>query len=303
MKVRPTIIVWLGGFLLTASLLSPKHLNAQAAPGQLQQQSQTQPPQPAAKSEQTQVPTTLAGPWQLNRDESDNPQQKIRAAEESNRNSNPGRNPAGGYPGGGYPGSGSPGGGYPRGGSPTGGYPTGGYPGRDPRGGNPYPDPGAGGGGGGSDEGGRRSARDIEDDPKMQTLIHPSDWLSIGVQKPEVDVTDDQSRKLIFYTDGRKLRKSKEDKQQEITAHWTGSRLMSDENSPLGGKMSRTFELSQDGRKLFETLRIDNGRSSAPLVIRYVYEAADSNVQSDRNSGSSRPQLKRNPDDANSSSQ
>ena len=38
--------------------------------------------------------------------------------------------------------------------------------------------------------------------------------------------------------------------------------------------MSRTFELSQDGRTLYETLDIDNGRSDIPLVIRYVYDAS-----------------------------
>jgi len=108
----------------------------------------------------------------------------------------------------------------------------------------------------------------------MQPLIHPSDSLSIELQNPEVDVTDDQSHQLIFYTDGRKLQKSKDNNHQQVAAHWDGSRLVSDEKSPLGGKMSRTFELSRDGRQLFETLHIDNGGSNTPIFIRYVYEIA-----------------------------
>ena len=138
----------------------------------------------------------------------------------------------------------------------------------------------------------------------MQPLIHPSDSLSIELQNPEVDVTDDQSHQLIFYTDGRKLQKSKDNNHQQVAAHWDGSRLVSDEKSPLGGKMSRTFELSQDGRSLYETLHIDNGRSDTPLVIRYVYDVPGSNVRTRReDSDPNRPVLKRNPDESDSSPQ
>jgi hypothetical protein len=36
--------------------------------------------------------------------------------------------------------------------------------------------------------------------------------------------------------------------------------------------MSRTFELSSDGRQLYETLQMTTGRNNTPLVIRYVYD-------------------------------
>jgi hypothetical protein len=137
----------------------------------------------------------------------------------------------------------------------------------------------------------------------MQSLIHPSDWLSIELKNSEFDVTDDGSHKLILFTDGRKLQKSKDNNQQEVAARWGGGQLVSDEKSPLGGKMSRIFELAEEGRALYETLRIDNGRSSAPLVIRYVYDVAGSDVQRDLSSDPSRPVLRRNPDDSGSSSQ
>ncbi len=173
MKTRPNAIVPFWGFLMAASLMSPGRLNAQAPPGPIAPtQSREQSPQPAAKPKQPHVPprTTLAGSWKLNRDESDDPEQEVRAAESSSGNTS-------GYPGGGYPG-GNPGG----------------YPGRSPGGGYPYP----GGGGGSGPYGGRRNTRqDIEDNPKMQPLIHPSESLSIELKNPEVDVTDDQSHKLI----------------------------------------------------------------------------------------------------------
>ena len=132
----------------------------------------------------------------------------------------------------------------------------------------------------------------------MQPLIHPSELLSIELKSPEVDVTDDQFHKLILYTDGRQLQKSTGNSPQEVAAHLNGSQLVSDEKSPLGGKMSRTFELSQDGRKLYETLHIDNDRSKTPLIIQYVYDVASSDTQSDQESDPNRPVLKRHPDDS-----
>ena len=76
----------------------------------------------------------------------------------------------------------------------------------------------------------------------MQPLIHPSGLLDIELKSSEIDVTDDVLDKLILYTDGRKLKKSKGESNQEAAAHWDGSSLVSDEKSPIGGKMNRIFE-------------------------------------------------------------
>jgi len=135
----------------------------------------------------------------------------------------------------------------------------------------------------------------------MQPLIHPSDSLSIDLKNPEVDVTDDRFKKLTLYTDGRQLPKKIDEDHPEIAAHWNGSQLVSEEKGPLGGKMSRTFELSGDGRRLYETLNIDHGKKS-PLVIRYVYDVATADVQSGlQKADPDRPILKKHSDDSASS--
>jgi hypothetical protein len=274
LKMTSTAIATFWGLLIAASLVSPKCLNARPAPGPPQSQEQAAPR------------TTLAGSWKLNRDQSDDPQQKVREAESSSSGT------PNSYPGGGYPGGGNPGGGYPGGGYP-GGYPGSGYPGGGRRGGYPS-------GGGGPYGGQQNAGQNIEANPKMQPLIHPSGLLTIELKSPEVDVTDDDLHKLTMYTDGRKFQKSKDTDDQQVAAHWAGSQLVSDEKSPLGGRMSRTFELSRDGRRLFETLHIDNGRSDTPLVIRYVYDIAGSDTESNQDSDPNRPVLKRNPDDSQS---
>jgi len=136
-----------------------------------------------------------------------------------------------------------------------------------------------GGGYPGGGYGGRRMGSQGESDEerqKMQELFRPSQGLTLAEAKKdaEVDLFDDQERKRAFFTDGRKLQKSKDLNYQEIAAHWEGSRLVTEEKNPRGGKMSRTYELSYDGTQLYETLHMTVGRNNTPLVIRYAYDQA-----------------------------
>lgn len=284
-KWPSTAFVALGGILIASSFMSAKRLHARPATGQAQSQERlvAQSSQTAAAPQQLQESprTTLAGSWTLNREQSDDPRQKVRAAESSSNGA------PNGYPGGGNPGGNYPGGGYPDG--YPGGNPGSGFPGGGRRGGYPPA-------GGGPYGGQQNTGLDIESNPQMQPLIHPSGLLTIELRNPEIDVTDEDSHKLTLYTDGRKLQKSKSNDNQEVAAHWVQSQLVSDEKSPLGGRMSRTFQLSRDGRQLFETLHIDIGRSDTPLVIRYVYDTAGSDTESEPDSDPNRPVLKKNPD-------
>ena len=131
----------------------------------------------------------------------------------------------------------------------------------------------------------------------MQPLLHPPELITVEVKTPEVDFTDDNFHKLILCTDGRQLPKQADDANLQVLAHWSGSQLVSDEKSPLGGKMSRTFELSRDGRKIYESLHIDNGKSSS-ISIRYVYDATNADAQGgEQDADPERPVLKRHSDD------
>jgi hypothetical protein len=111
----------------------------------------------------------------------------------------------------------------------------------------------------------------------MQGVVEPTRSLTVAEARKdvEVDVFDDQQRKTAIFTDGRKLEKSKDANNQEVAAHWEGNRLVTDEKSPNGQKMSRTYELSYDGTQLYETLRLTKGRSNSQISIRYVYDQAD----------------------------
>ena len=113
----------------------------------------------------------------------------------------------------------------------------------------------------------------------MRDLMRPASSLSFSQKDKEFDLTDDQGRKRAFFTDGRKLQKSKDESYEEIAAHGDATRLVSDEKNPRGGKLSRTFELSPDGTQLYETIQMENNRSNSPASFRYVYDAARNNGQ------------------------
>jgi hypothetical protein len=249
MKLRAIrTLVWTA-LLACAWVDSAACLRAQAPPGPLPPSHPLPPPPPAPpakKKPQVEPRKTLAGFWKLNMDESDDPRTKFEDARKRKAGNGPGNDPNGG--------SGGPrvGVGYPP-------YPGGGP--NDPNG--PYGRPG---GMGGNQDSGLSE--------RLQDAVRPAFSQDILLKESEVDSSNEHSDRVVFYTDGRKLQKSKDDTLQEVLAHWNGPQLVSDEKGPRNTKMSRTLELSSDGRQLYETWHIENGRSASPIVIRYVYDAA-----------------------------
>ena len=225
------------GFLGIGAFAWPQIMHAQAPAGPMPAAEPQPSSMPAAKPlrQQPEVRprTSIFGAWKLNKDDSDDAQKKMQEARGSDRQ---GRSGGGGgvRMGGGIPG--------------MGGY-------------------------GGHRRGGQENDSDQERQG-MHELLNPARSLFLGEARKdaETDLFDDQDRKRAFFTDGRKLQKSKDDKYQEIAAHWDGTRLVTDEKSPRGGKMSRVFELSPDGKQLYETLHLTTGRSNTPVVIRYAYD-------------------------------
>ncbi|MFY9532331.1 MAG: hypothetical protein WBC04_22545 [Candidatus Acidiferrales bacterium] len=241
MKIRTTTILLVSGFLSVAYLASPGLLRGQAPAGPMAPtEPKAPPPSAQTRDQQPQQPQgkqSLSGSWKLNRDQSDDAHKKMQEAR--------GGNGAGGR--GGQGGGGRVGGNWP--------FPGGGGQG-------PY----------GGRRGGAGGEQGDEDRKQMQELFDPAESLAIAQKDAEVDLTDDQSRKRVFYTDGRKLQKSKDDKYRELAARWDGSRLVSEQNGSRGGKITRSFELAPEGQQLYETMRLDNSRSGSPVVIRYVYD-------------------------------
>lgn len=245
------------GFLLTAGAASGR-LMAQAPPGPLPTPPASSLPKPRpAKPKPPEVPARTNLEGFWRLNQDESDDTRTKIQDSRGVNGNPGSNRRVGV---GYPGSG------------PGGWPS--------DGGGPY--------------GGK--ARETENDEKLENLIRPPISLTFALKTGAVELTDDHYHKIAFFTDGRQLQKSKDDSYQEIAARWDGKKLVTDEKTPQGAKMSRTFELSFDGRQFAETVRVDRGKSKGTLLIRYMYDVAAVRTQADHQSDPDQPVLKRKSD-------
>ena len=252
---------------------APSHLLAQAPAGPMtpKQSTDAQPasprPQPSARTRDSAaqdkpVPAPrkdISGSWNFNRTASDDARSKLDQARTVGRSTQRGNGPLGGngpFGGNGPYGGGPLGGGYPYpGNGPSGGGPNGGGP-NDPNGGN---------------RGGYGNDSEIQS-PIMREYIYPATDVTFVLKDSEADLTDDAARKRVFYTDGRKLQKPKDDNYREIAAHWEGNRLVGEERLSGGEHVRRTFELSADGRRLDEEVSLDATRSRSAVTLRYIYD-------------------------------
>ncbi len=268
-KSRAPILCALLGILCA---FAPNHLRAQAPPGPMapkpsaDAEAAPPPSQPSIRSRATTpddkpLPAprqSISGSWNFNRDASDDARSKLDQA----------RRIGGGTQNNGPVGGNGPYGGGPYGGGPYGGGPYGGgplgrpYPGNGPYGGN--------GPNGGGNPGGYGDSSEANS-PALREYIYPATDVTFVLKDSEADLTDDTARKRVFYTDGRKLQKSKDDNYREIAAHWEGNRLVADEKLPGGEHVRQTFELSSDGRQLDEEISLDAIRSRSAVTIHYVY--------------------------------
>src|SRR5271165_2648189 len=84
---------------------------------------------------------------------------------------------------------------------------------------------------------------------------------------PEVVLSDDREHRTTFYTDGRKLEKDKDPDNKQVAARWDDKKLVTDEKGAHGGKVSRTYELSSDGKQLIETVHLTDSKGNHPVNV------------------------------------
>src|SRR5713101_1371217 len=233
-------LVAITSFLLV-SILGTAKGRAQAPPGPLPQtapQDGSMAPPPKAPAPDVPRTKVLAGTWRLNLDESDDPGKKLQQARGSDSGGQGGGRRGGGGMGGGWPGGGGMGG---RGGM----------------------------GGGGRGMGGGESDSDRQ---KKNLFLQPANQLTVVKKEPEIDVTDDDVRKFAFYTDSRKVEKSKDPNHQDFDAKWEEYRLVAEGKDPRGNKYERSYEVLEGNRQLRETFLLKVGRNNTEVSIRYVYD-------------------------------
>jgi hypothetical protein len=90
--------------------------------------------------------------------------------------------------------------------------------------------------------------------------------LKIEQTGPAIKVTDANGREIAQYSG------SGSSSDAAAAAEWHGAQLVSTREGRRGGSMTRTFELSPDGRQLYVITKIENPRLQQPVKIRFVYD-------------------------------
>ena len=197
----------------------------------------------------------ISGTWIYNARLSDNPRDRLQAADSGVREGAEGRGGRRGGFGGGRGGFGGFGGGR-RGGGGEGGM---------------------GGGGGGGE---RRPGMSDEERARMRQTMHLAfdapRTLTIAATDTTVALTTDSVAALVLYADGRKL-KQKVDSggDLEIKGHWQGNDFVVERKVSGGGKVTEDYLRSQDGKQLFVIVSFDGGRGRS-IDFRRVYDTVGS---------------------------
>jgi hypothetical protein len=228
--------------LALAFMFSAKCASAQAQPGpQAGGPPSDQPSSTPSQHSAAQIGghPSLAGTWTLNKDQSDDPRQKMQEAM-----GNSGGGGRGGWGGGGGMGGGRRGGGG------------------QGRGGNMFAD---------------FSQLTIEQTP-TSAKVTGSSGRALAVYSSADSSKSASSADSQNSNDSNNSDNSEgaENRNAPAAAEWQGNQLVA-VTQGRRGNTTRTYELSPDGSQLYVTTKIDNPRFQQPVTIRFVYDAANSN--------------------------
>lgn len=107
-------------------------------------------------------------------------------------------------------------------------------------------------------------------------LLEVPEGLTIAVSDDSVTFVDDLMRQRTYPTDGRKQRYQLGAARFDARVTWVGARLRKDIEAAYGLKMTETYFLSPDARRLFVIVRVGEPRPGAPVVgANRVYDRVD----------------------------
>jgi hypothetical protein len=233
-----------------AQTVGPITPHASQTPDQPAPARATQTPASAQNSQNDKI--SLAGMWKMNRDESDDPRQKLEQA--------------------------SSGGGGGWGQAPSGG--GGGWGGW---GGGGWGIPGSGRGGGWN-----RTSRPL---PEAGTVDTP-DFSQLTIEQSDSNTkVMGATGRVLAQTADNSTAQDKQDKNSPHTtkklknsadtpaiARWQGSELVTTVDGPRGIRTTRIYGLSGNGKQLYVTTRLESPRLNQPVSIRFVYDSGSSNT-------------------------
>jgi hypothetical protein len=109
----------------------------------------------------------------------------------------------------------------------------------------------------------------------MRDLMEIPESLTIRIQPGAVTFIDDLSRARTYSTEGERQRYQLGAARFNAVAEWSGVRLHKLIDAADGFRMSETYLLSEDNRRLFVIVRVGSDRKNAPIMgVNRVYDRA-----------------------------
>jgi hypothetical protein len=108
-------------------------------------------------------------------------------------------------------------------------------------------------------------------------LAETPKFLRVAQRSDQVVVTDDSDRAQTFYPDGKKHDdKDVNGKKVTTKTEWQGDMLVAETKLSHGSKLAQSFRVSEDGKQLYVTSRLENSSLQAPVSVRRVYDLSGS---------------------------
>jgi hypothetical protein len=105
-------------------------------------------------------------------------------------------------------------------------------------------------------------------------------FLRVDQRSDQVVVTDDSDHAQTFYPDGKKHDdKDANGKKVTTKTEWQGDTLLAETKLSHSSKLTQSFRLSDDGKQLYVTSRLENSSLRAPVSVRRVYDLMGSTTQ------------------------
>ncbi|HVQ42394.1 MAG TPA: hypothetical protein VMS54_09310 [Vicinamibacterales bacterium] len=107
----------------------------------------------------------------------------------------------------------------------------------------------------------------------LRDLLEVPEKLTIRAAAESVSITDDLKRERVYSTDGKKRKYQLSAATYEATAGWQDSAFRKEIHGTNNFKMTETYVLSEDGKRLFVIIRIgDPKRPETMAGVNRVYD-------------------------------
>jgi hypothetical protein len=107
-------------------------------------------------------------------------------------------------------------------------------------------------------------------------LMEVPESLRISLTPSQITFTDDLKRERSYSTTGERLRYQIGAARFNAALEWNGSQLVKRIDAADGFRMTETYFLSEDGRRLFVIVRVGSNRKNAPVMgVNRVYDRVD----------------------------